>query len=150
MPCEKPRKKMRPQGRILHFAGSRSKIFQVSPEPKRCVERKVLNCLLRIIAKLQPFVGVILQNPKRQPRLHAFFRGRVCLASTAYFNSAPEILRGYQNISWLAATRYQSQMTITTIRISTSKPTRKNASTHLPTIRHKLRRRTACRNSSTD
>ena len=71
MPCEKPRKKMRPKGRILHFAGSRSKIFQVSPEPKRCVERKALNSLLRIIAKLPPFVGGIRQNPQATatPRL---------------------------------------------------------------------------------
>ena len=33
-----------------------------SPEPRRCVERTVLNCLAYIIANLQPVVGGELQN----------------------------------------------------------------------------------------
>ena len=66
-----------PQGRILHVAGSCIEAFQVSPEAERCVERKVSNCLLRIIAKLQPFVGVSLQKfAKGKSRLRAFFRGK--------------------------------------------------------------------------
>ena len=49
----------------------------IPPEPKRCVERKALNCLMRIIAKLPPFVGVILQKfAKANLRLRAFFRGK--------------------------------------------------------------------------
>ena len=34
----------------------------ISPEPKRCVERKVLNCLARIIAKVLPLWGGSLPN----------------------------------------------------------------------------------------
>ena len=150
MPCEKPRKKMRPKGRILHFAGSRSKIFQVSPEPNDASNAKFKLSIANYSKTSAICWRHSAKNAKGNRDYAPSFVERVCPASTAYFNSAPEILRGYQNISWLAATRYQRQMTITTIRISTSKPTRKNASTHLPTIRHKLRRRTACRNSSTD
>ena len=51
-----------PTGRILHFAGSRSKIFQVSPEPKRCVERKIVNYLTDIIANFRSFVDGNLQK----------------------------------------------------------------------------------------
>ena len=58
MPSMKPRKKKRPNGRILHSVMAHTgQTSYISPEPKRCVERKVLNCLMRIIAKLPPFVG---------------------------------------------------------------------------------------------
>ena len=69
MPNENHGKKMRPDGRILHSVSALiGGTSYISPEPKRCVERKVLNCLLRIIAKLPPFVGVILQNSQASIR----------------------------------------------------------------------------------
>ena len=78
MPNENHGKKMRPDGRILHSVSALiGGTSYISPEPKRCVERKVLNCLMRIIAKLPPFVGVILQNSATAYlRLRAFFRGK--------------------------------------------------------------------------
>ena len=43
-------------GRILHVAGSCIEAFQVSPEPERCVERKVLNYFRPIIPQSPSFV----------------------------------------------------------------------------------------------
>ena len=58
MPNKNHGKKMRPYGRILHsvlaLIGGTS---YISPEPKRCVERKIVNCLLQIIADFRPSVG---------------------------------------------------------------------------------------------
>ena len=45
-----------PWGRILHVAGSCIEAFQVSPEPERCVERKVLNYFGPIIPQSPSFV----------------------------------------------------------------------------------------------
>ena len=78
MPNKNHGKKMRPRGAF----STPSQLLLVetsyiSPEPKRCAERKVLNCLMRIIAKLPPFVGVILQNSATTNlRLCTFFRGK--------------------------------------------------------------------------
>ena len=78
MPNENHGKKMRPDGRILHSVSALiGGTSYISPEPKRCAERKVLNCPLQIIAKVQPFVGVILQNSQKgNLRLRDFFRGK--------------------------------------------------------------------------
>ena len=55
-----------PKGRILHSVPALTvETSYISPEPKRCVERKVLNCLIRIIAKLPPFVGIILRKSEQ-------------------------------------------------------------------------------------
>lgn len=55
-----------PKGRILHSVPALTvETSYISPEPKRCAERKALNCLLRIIAKLPPFVGVILRKSEQ-------------------------------------------------------------------------------------
>jgi len=90
---------MHPGGYILHVAGSHSKIFQVSPEPKRCVERKVLNCLARIIAQLSPAVGGHLQKIHQPHRgLASSSVGRTDLASISYCKVRVEILRGNPKI----------------------------------------------------
>ena len=63
MPSKKPRKKKRPIERILHSAMALTgRNSYISPEPKRCVERKVLNFLARFIAYLRPVVGDDLQK----------------------------------------------------------------------------------------
>ena len=52
-----------PDGRILHPAMALTgRNSYISPEPKRCVERKALNCLARIIAQFPPDSGIRMQN----------------------------------------------------------------------------------------
>ncbi len=67
----------------------------ISPEPKRCVERKVLNCLAHILSKLPPSVGGNLEKTRR--RIQGFASssvGRAELASTPYCTVRAVILRG--------------------------------------------------------
>ena len=67
----------------------------ISPEPKRCVERKVLNCLVHSLSKLPPPVGGILKKMRR--RIQGFASssvGRTDLASTPYCTARAVILRG--------------------------------------------------------
>ena len=63
MPSKNHGKKIRPLGRILHSVSALTgQTSYISPEPKRCAERKALNCLARIVAKFRPLVGGIRQK----------------------------------------------------------------------------------------
>ena len=71
MPSKNHGKKIRPLGRILHSVSALTgQTSYISPEPKRCVERKALICLAHIIAKFRPLVGIIppkIRQPRRDP-----------------------------------------------------------------------------------
>ena len=59
---------MRPEGRALRSVPALVvETSYISPKPKRCVERKVLKCLMRIIANFHPVVGGDLQEHARKP-----------------------------------------------------------------------------------
>ena len=96
--------------RILHLVGSHSKIFQVSLEPKRCVERKVLNCLPRIVAYFRPSVGGNLQILAaagfKALRLLPWKGQTLPLHNTAARRqNVTREIPGLQRISWNCATR---------------------------------------------
>ena len=92
MPCKNHGKKMHPLGRILHSVSALTgQTSYISPEPKRCVERKVLICLARIIAHSRPAVGDNLQNFRAgNSRLCLSFRGKVGPVLTLYCQRAVE------------------------------------------------------------
>ena len=69
MPGKNHGKKMRPKDAFL--APSWLLPYELPTfhrRPKRFAEREVSNCLLRIIAKLSPFAGVVLQKPQASIR----------------------------------------------------------------------------------
>ena len=78
MPGKNHGKKMRPKDAFLAPSWPLPYEFPTfHRRPKRFAEREVSNCLLRIIAKLSPFAGVILQkSATANLRLRAFFRGK--------------------------------------------------------------------------
>ena len=81
--------------------------FYIPPGPKRCVERKVLNCLARIIANFRPSVGGHLQKlagriatlrllPWQGQPLPLFHTARYALKSYAKINKFVYGDRGYE------------------------------------------------------
>ena len=73
---------MRPEGRVLRSVLALFvETSYISPKPKRCVERKVLKCLTRIIANFHPVVGVICKNTREsQSKTRSPSAERVCLS----------------------------------------------------------------------
>ena len=94
MPCEKPRKKMRPKGRILHFVGSRSKIFQVSPEPNDASNAKFKLSIANYSKTSAICWRHSAKNAKGNRNYAPSFVERVCPTSNSFFHSAAKILCG--------------------------------------------------------
>jgi len=93
MPSKNHGKKIRPLGRILHSVSALTgQTSYISPEPKRCVERKVLNCPAHIIANIHPAVGggnlQKIAQGNSWPRLS--FRGKVGPVLNLYCHDAVE------------------------------------------------------------
>ena len=153
MPSKKPRKKKRPIGRILHSAMALTgRNSYISPEPKRCVERKVLNCLARIIAQIVPRGDDSLPNLRTdefKPSLLLPWKEPTCpLPDTVA--SRKNVTQENEKCFRRLPVRYHSQMMTPTIKISINKPTRNMTSTVQPTFRHKLRQRIAWANAATE
>ena len=98
MPSKNHEKKIRPLGRILHSVSALTgQTSYISPEPKRCVERKVLICLARIIANFRPLVGSNpLQNsPGAFATLGLLPWNRVVLSSTYTTTAQQNLTRNF-------------------------------------------------------